>query len=516
MLVYLVCGVAGAGKSWVCERLAHLAVYRPVDKVGHIDPTHAVEIHDRTVKVSTTIKRYEKMGIEVYPVFVMGDFLQVKQQLVDRGGKITKNLYRRWKRMEHLAEKHSKFTGSSSEVLRHLRSLLSHREVAHEIYRVTSPSGKVYIGKTSQGLAKRRYDHEWLAKKKPNTPFAKAILKYGDTMVWEVVESNIEGLERANQRERHWISTLDTTNPDKGYNLTVGGDGGKRSKEAEEKRAASLKRAYSKPELRAHMSTKAKAKWDDEAYHASTAEAIRLSRSSDTSRAKTKAQMEKQKQDPEWLAKMAEASKEAGSRPEVKAKLSSSGKRARAREFRVLKDGVEVARYLNQADAAVALGIAACSISQVLRGKAKRAGGYEFAYVDNPSPLNEEYLESLSEKARIYQNSRKQTDPIFKLMTNVRSAVYRALERKTSRTIDLLGCSAKELDEWLGPKPSTNHHLDHICPLSQARDYEEAKSLCHYTNLQWLSAEENLKKSDSWTPEGEEMCRKLLGRDWIF
>ena len=59
------------------------------------------------------------------------------------------------------------------------------------------------------------------------------------------------------------------------------------------------------------------------------------------------------------------------------------------------------------------------------------------------------------------------------------------------------------------------YHIDHICPLAQAQTIEEAKKLCNYANLQLLPKLENIRKSDSKTPEGEEMCKKLLGREWI-
>ena len=37
-------------------------------------------------------------------------------------------------------------------------------------------------------------------------------------------------------------------------------------------------------------------------------------------------------------------------------------------------------------------------------------------------------------------------------------------------------------------------HIDHIVPLSSANTEEELIRLCHYTNLQPLWAEDNLKK----------------------
>jgi hypothetical protein len=41
-------------------------------------------------------------------------------------------------------------------------------------------------------------------------------------------------------------------------------------------------------------------------------------------------------------------------------------------------------------------------------------------------------------------------------------------------------------------------HIDHIVPLSSAQTEEEIYKLCHFTNLQPLWAEDNLRKGDKF------------------
>ena len=40
-------------------------------------------------------------------------------------------------------------------------------------------------------------------------------------------------------------------------------------------------------------------------------------------------------------------------------------------------------------------------------------------------------------------------------------------------------------------------HIDHIIPLATAQTEYDVYKLCHYTNLQLLNAEDNLKKRDN-------------------
>jgi hypothetical protein len=139
---------------------------------------------------------------------------------------------------------------------------------------------------------------------------------------------------------------------------------------------------------------------------------------------------------------------------------------------------------------------------------------------------NSEYYQANKVKMAAYQSKyqtaysarRRKTDPVFKFKANTRSLIWHSLTRggykKKSKTATLLGCSYDQFMEWLGPKPCENPELDHICPVSQAKNEDEANRLQSYINFQWLTPEENLRKRDSKTPEGEALCLILLGREW--
>jgi len=71
--------------------------------------------------------------------------------------------------------------------------------------------------------------------------------------------------------------------------------------------------------------------------------------------------------------------------------------------------------------------------------------------------------------------------------------------KKNTRTEKLLGCTFEELLNHLDIPSDfftnrSKYHIDHIVPLATAKTEEAVIALCHYTNLQVLTAEENLAK----------------------
>lgn len=114
---------------------------------------------------------------------------------------------------------------------------------------------------------------------------------------------------------------------------------------------------------------------------------------------------------------------------------------------------------------------------------------------------------------------RKEEDPLYRLKDSIRCLIGISLRKggytKKSRTYQILGCSYEDLMKHLGPKPEGVVHLDHICPCAQAKTEDEIVALQHYTNFRWLLAHDNLAKCDSITPDGEQLCKQLLKREWI-
>lgn len=110
-----------------------------------------------------------------------------------------------------------------------------------------------------------------------------------------------------------------------------------------------------------------------------------------------------------------------------------------------------------------------------------------------------------NEKIHQYQKQRMKKDKTFYVMKLVRNRVnsfirnnnLKSFSKKLGCTLETfklhiesqfkLGMTWENYGEW---------HIDHIFPLSKANNDDLLKKAVHYTNLQPLWAEENLKKSN--------------------
>jgi hypothetical protein len=87
------------------------------------------------------------------------------------------------------------------------------------IYKISSPSGKVYVGQTLRSFKIRIYEHK--SKFSGCTYLKNAIQKHGDEMKYEIIEENVPQ-EYLDEREIHWINHFNSLVPN-GYNLNTGG-----------------------------------------------------------------------------------------------------------------------------------------------------------------------------------------------------------------------------------------------------------------------------------------------------
>lgn len=115
------------------------------------------------------------------------------------------------------------------------------------------------------------------------------------------------------------------------------------------------------------------------------------------------------------------------------------------------------------------------------------------------------------DKINDYRNKKLLNDPLFKLSHTIRNLIKNSIKKqgysKTSKTYNILGCSYEFFKIYIEDKFDDkmswdNHgkywHLDHIIPISWAKDEEELYKLNHYTNYQPLSAIENLSKNNNF------------------
>lgn len=124
--------------------------------------------------------------------------------------------------------------------------------------------------------------------------------------------------------------------------------------------------------------------------------------------------------------------------------------------------------------------------------------------------------ESILEKANEYKKERRSTDPLYKLTFNIRNLIRISLKnggyKKNTKTANILGCDYEtfknhiesQFEPWMdwskhglyNGELNYGFDLDHIIPISTAKNEEEAYKLNHYTNLRPLCSyiNRNIKK----------------------
>jgi len=132
---------------------------------------------------------------------------------------------------------------------------------------------------------------------------------------------------------------------------------------------------------------------------------------------------------------------------------------------------------------------------------------------------NENYKDKFRVYLKNYKSKKRKNDVNFKLIENLRNRIRYIIkfEPKQSKTLEYLGCSAGQLREHLKKQFITGMTLDnygrgigkwsidHVIPCEVFGIYKEKnlekreeklKKCFHYTNLQPLWFDENVRKSD--------------------
>lgn len=115
--------------------------------------------------------------------------------------------------------------------------------------------------------------------------------------------------------------------------------------------------------------------------------------------------------------------------------------------------------------------------------------------------------EKIRKRHSEYVKNRREYDKTFDSIIRTRSRLRKLIKsrggKKDKHTAEIIGCSRETLwdyllftwkenygTEWNGEP----YHIDHFIPLASAKNPKEVEELCHYSNLQMLTPEDNMKK----------------------
>lgn len=141
------------------------------------------------------------------------------------------------------------------------------------------------------------------------------------------------------------------------------------------------------------------------------------------------------------------------------------------------------------------------------RQRAYRDRNKEYLYLNRREYVKNN-KETILAKQREYEYKRYQEDSQYRLMKNIRSRTNSAFKakgiKKNTKTKDMLGCTERELithiesqfKKGMNWENKREWHIDHIIPLSSAKDEKELVELSNYKNLQPLWEIENKIKSN--------------------
>jgi hypothetical protein len=166
---------------------------------------------------------------------------------------------------------------------------------------------------------------------------------------------------------------------------------------------------------------------------------------------------------------------------------------------RVCNDNKQYSLFANQGKRKPTM----CKLCLNAKERAKRALDPE----EYNKKIRENYQrnkDKINETRRKTLQKRRDEDPKYRAMMALHCRLYMAVKVKTGKTLELTGCSKEELIRHLESKFTDGMtwdnygewHIDHIRPCASfdLTDPEEQKRCFHWTNLQPLWAQDNIRK----------------------
>lgn len=148
-----------------------------------------------------------------------------------------------------------------------------------------------------------------------------------------------------------------------------------------------------------------------------------------------------------------------------------------------------------------------CSVCDILKPHTSFGNSTKFkdGFLERCNDCAQKRKKELAKKYSKQKHERIMNDPVAKSRKNARRMILSAFRyvgsKKNAKTYEIIGLDAKTFEQWLRDvsrvKPEThNVHIDHVIPISSAQSHDEVLALSHFSNLQWLAHDENIRKRD--------------------
>lgn len=134
--------------------------------------------------------------------------------------------------------------------------------------------------------------------------------------------------------------------------------------------------------------------------------------------------------------------------------------------------------------------------------------------------MPDEVRKKLKESHRNYCTNRYNSDDLYKLKVSIRNLIGLSFRKnkqvKTKKTIDIIGTSIEDFKLYIENlfqkdmswKNYGKWHLDHIIPISWAKNKEEIIELNHYTNFKPMWGIDNIKKGNRYSESNQDKYEK--------